>query len=330
MWFKDLMGFEELSPENVRDKISIDGKQLVSKVNGKSYRFGDLEVPELSVLRKRGGELTTYSDRLVVSEVVGNVQDFHCFKENSGAVFQAASQFNLLEMVAPSVKPEAGVGIYETDYTQGPACAIACGAGTIYRNYFAPVNGEIGQTANNQIDCLDEIGKVLNNKELKLWDMRNGYAMLTTGGLEYITEYIERLTDSEREALKGKLKIGIQWDTEVTLMNDKNRVTQTYCSALPIAYCHIHTGYWESFARLILEATYEATFYTALLNYNKTGNNKLFLTLVGGGAFGNRGSWILESLEKVLAQFKNTPLDVKMISYGSPHIGVQELLEKFK
>jgi hypothetical protein len=38
--------------------------------------------------------------------------------------------------------PEQGVGRYENDFTQGPACAVSAGAGTIYRNYWVPVNGE--------------------------------------------------------------------------------------------------------------------------------------------------------------------------------------------
>jgi len=74
-------------------------------------------------------------------------------------------QFNLLEMASPSVTPEQGVGIYEHDHTQGPACAIAAGAGTIYRNYFARVKGQIGQAASNQIDCLADIGAALGNSE---------------------------------------------------------------------------------------------------------------------------------------------------------------------
>lgn len=48
-----------------------------------------------------------------------------------GSLFQVASQFNVLEMVSPDVGPEAGVTIYENDHTQGPACAIACPAGTV-------------------------------------------------------------------------------------------------------------------------------------------------------------------------------------------------------
>jgi hypothetical protein len=34
--------------------------------------------------------------------------------------------------------PEDGVTAYAADPTQGPACALACAAGSVYRNYFCP------------------------------------------------------------------------------------------------------------------------------------------------------------------------------------------------
>ena len=37
-------------------------------------------------------------------------------------------------------------------------CTVAAGAGTIFRNYFAPVDGQPGQREDRQIDCLREIG----------------------------------------------------------------------------------------------------------------------------------------------------------------------------
>ncbi len=86
-------------------------------------------------------------------------------------MLQVASQFNLLEMAAPDVVPENGVGIYEHDYTQGPACAIAAGAGTVFRNYLVPVKNQTGQSADCQVDCLADIGKSLGNESQQLWQM---------------------------------------------------------------------------------------------------------------------------------------------------------------
>src|SRR5437763_11859741 len=107
----------------------------------------------------------------------------HRSPENTGALFQVASQFNLLEMVSPTVTPEDGVTRYQHDRTQGPACAIAAGAATIYRNYFAPVGSDHGQTAGRQLDGLAELGQALsaalNTPTSALWKMQNGYALCT-------------------------------------------------------------------------------------------------------------------------------------------------------
>lgn len=330
MWFKDLMGFVEISPENVKNNIEVNGQTLTSKVNNRSFQFGELEVVSLESLRKRFSEpLSQYKSQIKVEEIIANVQSLHVNPENKNALFQAASQFNLLEMMGPIISPENGVNIYELDYTQGPACAIACGAGTIYRNYFVPLNGSIGQTLHNQIDCLEDIGKELNNKELDLWEMKNGYALVNQKGLLNINKQIASLTKLEREYLKGKLKVGVQWNTEVTIADSEQTVSQIYCSALPVAYSDIQSYYWESFARVVLEATYEATFYAALCNLSKTKSNKVFLTLVGGGAFGNDADWILESLINAIERFKSVSLDVKIVSYGRSNSLLKEAIKKY-
>ena len=122
-----------------------------------------------------------------------------------------ASQFNLLEMAGPGVTPKQGVGIYENDHTQGPACAIAAGAGTIYRNYFAPVNGQSGQSAANQIDCLAELGTALGNTGEKLWEMRNGYALASLDGLSEISQRLNSISESEIERIRSLLHISCRW-----------------------------------------------------------------------------------------------------------------------
>ena len=240
-----------------------------------------------------------------------------------------ASQFNLLEMVGPDVTPEMGVGRYENDPTQGPACAIAAGAGTIYRNYFAVVNGQVGQSSHNQIDCLADLGTALDNSGQRLWEMRNGYARVSPAGLVEITKRLGTCSEAEIDQLRQFLRIGIQWNTQVTINSLKHRVTQAYCSALPIGYCSHIDGSWELFARLVLEASYETTICTAILNLLSNGNNRVFLTLVGGGAFGNKISWITESLQRALHLYENWDLDVGIVSFSSSDHNVRRLVEKF-
>src|SRR4030095_7857021 len=154
MWFETLTGFPEESAQQVRANLTVERNKLKSRVNGKEWIYGELETPSLAELRQNVNSSAYQVGRMSVHEVVANVQNLHADEPYAGALSQVASQFHLPQMTGPSVTPERGVGIYENDYTQGPACAIAAGAGTIYRNYFASVNGQTGQSASNQIDCI--------------------------------------------------------------------------------------------------------------------------------------------------------------------------------
>jgi hypothetical protein len=136
-WFERLTGFCEANYEDTRAKIKVDGSRLQSLINGKSYSIGELELVPLEALRDRVKSDGGLPGQLKVSVVTGDVRHMHLSPENAGALFQVASQFNLLEMTGPEVSPEDGVTRYQDDHTQGPACAIAAGAATIYRNYFA-------------------------------------------------------------------------------------------------------------------------------------------------------------------------------------------------
>jgi hypothetical protein len=325
MWFETLTGFAEESPQQVRENITVEGNALRSHVNGRVLICGELETPSLAELRERVHASGHMVGKLSVREVVANVQDLHINESNAGSLFQVASQFNLLEMVSPEVTPEHGVGVYENDHTQGPACAVAAGAGTIYRNYFAIVNGQIGQSARNQIDCLADIGAALGNSEGRLWEMRNGYALASHSGLVEISRRLRAANKSELDGLRQLLRIGIQWNTQVTLKDSKHMVSQAYCSALPVAYSNYPSNLWQEFAQLILDASYEATICTAILNSKQNGNNKLFLTLLGGGAFGNETAWILSAMQRALNIYKHTDLDVAIVSYGSSKQYIRQL-----
>jgi len=329
MWFETLTGYREQSPEQVRKNISVDGEVLKSFVNGKEFVSGILETPSLEELRDRVHSGEIHAGELSVREVIANVQHLHDSESNAGSLFQVASQFNLLEMVSPDVTPEQGVGRYENDRTQGPACAVAAGAGTIYRNYFADVNGQIGQSVDNQIDCLVDIGEALGNSDNRLWIMRNGYALASEKGLIEIANKLKSANESEIDELRRLLRIGIQWNTEVTIANSRHTVSQAYCSALPVAYSHHSPELWSEFARLILEASYEASFCVGILNYLRNGNNTLYLTLIGGGAFGNKREWIINSVYRSLNLYKHVGLDVAIVSYGYSNEDIQELIKKF-
>jgi len=161
-WFERLTGFREGPYAETRAKLKVEGERLHSLVNGKSYAVGRLELVSLETLRERAKAVGGRTGQMKASIVTGDVRQMHRLPKNAGALFQVASQFNALEMTRPSLTPEDGVTRYQTYHTQGPACAIAAGAATIYRNYFAPVGGGIGQTADRQIDGLAAIGEALS------------------------------------------------------------------------------------------------------------------------------------------------------------------------
>lgn len=329
MWFETLTGFGEKSAQQVRNNIIVEGDTLISTLNGRAMVCGVLETPCLAELRERISSYKPNNGKISVQEIIADVQHLHTDEENRNALFQVASQFNLLEMVAPTVTPEDGIGDYEHDHTQGPACAIAAGAGTIYRNYFVNVNGQIGQSSDNQIDCLEDLGTALGNSDDRLWRMSNGYVLASEEGLIEISERLTLSSESELDELRQLLRIGIQWNTEVTMHDCNHTVSQTYCSALPVAYSGHSSKLWGTFAQLVLEATYEATLCSAILNYIKTGNNKLFLTLVGGGVFGNKTEWIIGAIRRSLDLYKHINLDIMIVSYGSSNKHVQQLVLQF-
>jgi hypothetical protein len=331
-WFERLTGFRETGYAETRGKLAVDGQQLKSLVNGKSYGIGDLELVSLETLRQRVKSVGGQSGRLKVSIVTGDVREMHRRPEHAGALFQVASQFNLLEMTGPNVTPEDGVTIYQHDHTQGPACAIAAGAATIYRNYFSDVDGVQGQTKERQLDGLADIGTALSEALRRpvgeLWEMRNGYALCSRAGLDNITEHIRSIALDQVDLLRGKLRIGLHHGVEVTDIAGTRPlpiVSQAFCSALPVAYSRVPASYWAPFASLILEAAYEATMWAALLNARRGASNVVLLTSLGGGAFGNDDDWISLAMRRALTMVSRFDLDVKLVSYGTPTRSIIEL-----
>ena len=331
-WFEDLMGFKELRYEETRANLEVVGNTLRSQVNDHSYAIGVLETPSLAELRDRAaGIVDSLTGTLRVSTVVGDVGRLHRDPANRHALFQVASQFNLLEMTGPEVTPEDGVTRYAFDRTQGPACAIAAGAATIYRNYFAPVDGHVGQTQDRQIDCLGDLGAALGNEDNALWTMRNGYALCTEPGLDSIERTLDAMSVAEQDALRDRLRVGLHWGVEVTGgIAPGHLVSQVFCSALPVAYTRIPSTRWQAFATLVLEATYEATLWAAVLNVHRATSNVVYLTRVGGGAFGNETAWIDGAIRRALKMVAGAGLDVRIVSYGQPDRELLRLVGEFR
>lgn len=335
-WFEELTGFPEPDYATVRERLAVDGHDLVVRGSSRRYGIGELELVSLGELRERAVQPGGGPGRARVRIAKGEVRQMHRQPQYAGALFQVASQFNLLEMVSPDVTPEDGVTRYQHDGTQGPACAIAAGAATIYRNYLVPVGDGVGQTRDRQLDGLADLGEALSaaldEPASRLWTMRNGYALCTEHGLELIGRHLHALDEAGRDALRSKLRIGMHWQVEVTdrTAPPRPKVSQAFCSALPVTYTRIPGHRWEPFARLVLEAAYEATLLAAALHPARGGTNVVALTRLGGGAFGNDDPWIDTAIERALGIASRFDLDVHIVTRSQPSPALLALAQAFR
>ena len=126
-WFERITGFKESSYDTTRERMSIVGGRLHSSGTSGDRGVGVLKIPSLAEMRLRTAGPRTARLRPAglrsgqgvtrLSIVQGDVRQMHANPANTGALFQMASQFNLLEMVSSSVTPEQGVTRYPWDGT---------------------------------------------------------------------------------------------------------------------------------------------------------------------------------------------------------------------
>jgi hypothetical protein len=177
---------------------------------------------------------------------------------------------------------------------------------------------------------LNDLGAALGNSSSQYWRMQNGYVLPTPSGLAAVDQQLATCSEDALNDLRSRLRIGIQANTQVTLASCQHRVTQAYCSALPVAYCAFEPPQWERFASLVLDAAYEATLAAAVVNAATTGNNTVFLTLLGGGAFGNDTTWITRAILRAVQIYRDVGLKVMIVSYGSSKPEVRQLIADFQ
>ena len=273
----------------------------------------------------------------------------HMTPSYSGSIFQVASQFNALEMLTPTQTPQQGISIYWNDKSQGPACAMVCPFGTLYRNYFCmPADGkqledksvnanpQIGiaaggtDTGNNQINTLTELMKI----DACFNDLRfqNGYIFVKDKAhLDAIDKYLSTPENFWKAMMA--IKYVIQEDTPVVDVTSDGKildqtVSQIYCSAYPVAYSTDPdpvtkdpprvTGTTRNdyalLSSMILHAVYYSTLAYAVTRITPDETRKkVFLTKVGGGFFGNDVSLIDNAIYNAVSHFTAYPIDVHIV-----------------
>lgn len=141
--------------------------------------------------------------------------------------------------------------------------------------------------------------------------MKNDYALFEREGLAHVDRHLASASEEMIDHLRSLLRIGLHWGVGLTDVDPGPTVSQAFCSALPVSYNRIAAAsLWSRFASLILEAAYEATLRAGWLSAARGASNRVFLTRLGGGAFGNDTEWIDGAMRRALQQAGGWRLDV--------------------
>lgn len=324
-WFERLFGFPERSGDQVRTQLQVQGQYLHSKANGERWKHGKLELLSLKTLRSRVDALKLRANPNLYQGTPSCTRTLYRQESSAHALFQVASQFNLLEFTEPQMTPEDGIGDYEFDRTQGPISAVCTGAATAYRNYLIPLSGQLGQSKDRQLDCIAPLHEALlairpPQGEKAYWSVENGYLFTNANQLDQVTRILEGQSQTELIALQGEIEFGFLQDAQVTLDDAQHCVSQLFCSALPIGYNQIPIPRWEALARFVLTALYEATLCAGVLNQQAFGSSDVYLTSVGTGVFGNPTEWIDDAIQAALTRVPQCGLRVHMVGRQVPRV----------
>ena len=326
MFFKETFGFDE-SEDDVYKYITVeeteDGTIMKDKANNKTWNSGIFktvginDIPKheargggkLHIIKGNGSRSTKYW--------LVDVLPAQSHPENDGATYQAASNFNALEFTSPNQTARDGISSYPYDRTQGPYCALACTPSILYRNYFVQVPGS------KRPGQLTKEIELLENTPIHV---THGYAEITdTKSLRNENFDFSDLT---------KYKVASHSNCEVTLTSGasglevfepedgkKHIAHHVYAAAFNFSYSVEKNAYTLKIAESLLEAQYRATILCAWDNSVKypgrEGSNKLYLTLLGGGVFGNPKSLICKQIEKCQDLIVESGLDVYVVCFNN-------------
>lgn len=324
-FFTDIMGVSETDFKNdlhnFQDKISYNpiDKTHTLTINNKSFLMGNFKQLSINDLENEaahkpmpgGGTFNVfYGNNL-------DVAAFQASAENTGAVFQVASNFNGLETThANQDITNQLITHYISDPTQGPSASISAAPGLIFRRYFLFYDkdtsiDEWGQDkqGNRQVNFLNEITQ----------HGENNLPTMSRAGYVQFSNTMRKPSDADYK----KIKIGYHSHTAVTFgaRSGSNHATvplpypvidQVFAAAADFGSTNgflKENAVAQEWAQLLLNAAYQGALYAAFINNRK----KIFLTLMGGGVFANDFSWICQAITRLENFIKASGLEVILI-----------------
>ena len=178
-WFEHRPGFQEISHEQVRRNMQLRGEYLHSRLNGRAFQCGRLELLSFRSTR-RPFDLNGGADQISIREVIGDVRKLHMDPQNTHALFQAASQFSFLKWWARALARRRGFPFMRTIIRRGRLTYCCVQGWNNIRGTTLPRSMEgWGRRVIIRSNSAAKVGELLGNTNGRLWEMRNGYALAT-------------------------------------------------------------------------------------------------------------------------------------------------------
>lgn len=310
-WFYDLTGFREgTRPETLKCMERISRTQM-QMPDGRVLNTGILTTPTLRSLLQWGGS-KGFPLRLVGMR--GDVAAYMRDPANAGDTFMVASQFNLLEHISPEFGIEHGITRYHNDLTQGPACAIATGAATLYRNYYFQTPEAQVSTFYGFRDYCETVASKWLRLDGPIFTEVNGYAFADPASMPGFNSVLI-ITEDLANLYMNRMAVG--WHTGCDVTGTDHQVDLALCSAYPVSYNEqvdefpdVH----DRLAYLVIRSQYEATFRLVHRKVQQGLSNRLWMTLLGGGAYGVKSEVIWGAIYDAADHVGAEELEVKLIS----------------
>lgn len=218
--------------------------------------------------------------------------------------------------------PEIGITDCCQLRSQGPSCALASAPATAARYYLVENKGRKGQTSSRQLNLLEDFEEAIDNDKRKFFSIKNGFVEFAKVlSIQSLNSFLNE-KKGNRDHFLSKIRIGFHEGVEVVYSNRSlhrhpqkdHLVSLALCSAV---YCDESVDGWHPFAQLVLDAMYEATLWAAVINASKTGCKKVFLTFLGGGAFGNDMKWITAAMHRACwhEDLRSADLEVVVVHF---------------
>lgn len=331
-WFKFVFGFQE-SIDNVYNNIEVLNKSgdenvyLRSKANNRTFLAGICKCvshqsfKDTNINRGNGCfNIIHVVDRKSEKFKLADVMQSQSLPENDGATYLAASNLHCLETTGPYDISKFPITRYPHDMTQGPYCAFAAAASLMYRYYFIPIDGQIGQLGPNKINLLRKTPI----------NVVNGFAIINENDVHMLKSFNFEDPDIFEVMSHENCQVTTLRDGSAFKYNENINQTTNHIYAALFDFGHyvFSCDFTRQIARILMKNILELTIKQAYLNSikysNKVGCRKLYLTPIGCGVFRNRMSDFIDvlcdcseliiksGLEVYLVLFQGGVIDTKL------------------